>query len=203
MPGSSNWSFFIRSSHQNPVGTSPVLYTCLMYVPLLSSLHASCTYLSCPLYMPHVRTSPVLYTCHMPCPAHSCWFDNQNNIFLHPNTKLKFEVLTAMFEEIQVFWDVTSYWHFLPQDQAVHLGPCRSQALGFYKTSGTNDIASYLRRPESSKYSSYVPFKCFNYCVCSKNVKLKLQLFLCITKHHVMKKYGRKEKVGEASSSTF
>jgi len=113
-----------------------------------------------------------------------------------------------MFEEIQVFWDVllcevTSYWCFLLQGQAVHLGPCRSQALGFYKTSGTYDTASHLRRPESSKYSSYVPFKCFNYCVCSKNVKLKLKLFLCITKHHVMKKYGGKEEMEEASSSIF
>jgi hypothetical protein len=109
----------------------------------------------------------------MPCPAHSCWFDHQNNIFLHTNTKLKFEILTAMYVDIKVFWavvlcEVTHYWRFHLQGSAVHLGPCRSQALGFYRTSGTNDTASQLRRSESSKYSSYVPFKCFNYCVCSK-----------------------------------
>ena len=147
-----------------------------------------------------VCTSPVLYTCLMPCPAHSCWFDHQN-IFLHTNTKnLRF---LAMFEEIQVFWDVllcevTSYWRFLLQGQAVHLGPSRSQALGFYKTLGTSDTVSHLRRPESSKYSSYVPFKCFNYCVCSNTVKLKVKLFLCINKHHVMKEVRGKGRSGKS-----
>jgi hypothetical protein len=36
-----------------------------------------------------------------------------------------------------------------------------------------------------------------------KNVKLKVKLFLGITKHHVMKKYGGKEEVEEASSGIF
>jgi hypothetical protein len=55
-----------------------------------------------------------------------------------------------------------------------------------------NDTASHPRRLESSGYSSYISFKWLNYCVCSKNikVKIKVKLFLCITTHQVMKYWG-------------